>query len=725
LSGLIQEFKRRNVFRVAVAYAIVSWLVVQVADTAVPALRLPDWVPSLIFLLIALGFLPTLIFAWAFELTPEGIKREKDVDRSQSITGNTGKKLNQITLVALALVVILVVADRFIAPRDDSQSSAEAAPLADDDVSIAVLPFTDMSPDRDQDYFSDGITEEILNGLAKLKVMKVAGRTSSFAFKGRNEDLRDIGLALGVQHVLEGSVRKDGNKLRITAQLIKVSDGFHLWSETYDRELDDVFAVQDEISAAIVKELRGNLLGEEIVTPGANAIDVTTYQDYLAARQLIQRRTNASLTRAREMLQRIVAAEPAYPPALTSLAEVVLLLRGDVFSSYGDMDADESRAIAAPLLQRALQIDPNFADAFAVQGLTYYSDGEWALAEQSLARAVELNPSLSNAWNWRSINARANNQFDDAERYIDEAIKIDPLWLTPNSNVIYSLVSEGRMDEAFARIERLRPFHQDASGFHGIDAFVLRQTGQLAASNKAAKRSYELAPDTPSASMGLVFNYVLLQEPTQAIALIPPFMSVMQNYLTGTWDEAMPQLQAMLGDQPLDGNPMLIGAYVAGAVYLEDYERVADLYDEYDQDAQALVDGRFVGSASDYAHALKEVERVDEANELLQAWHVTLERRRTSGMNDTDHIVDWAIYSSLTGDHDAALAGLDKAVERGWRVPFWQYTGVLRQYFGDPRFEAIRKKNLDAINSERAKLGLEPVLRVGEFYVPAAEPEAG
>jgi len=258
LSSLIQEFKRRNVFRVAVAYAIVSWLVVQVADTAVPALRLPDWVPSLVFLLIALGFVPTLLFAWAFELTPDGIKRAKDVDRSQSITGDTGRKLNQITLVALALVVALVVADRFIAPRDPSQSSAAATSATADEVSIAVLPFADMSPEKDQDYFSDGITEEILNGLAKLKVMKVAGRTSSFAFKGRNEDLRDIGMALGVQHVLEGSVRKDGNKLRITAQLIKVSDGFHLWSETYDRELDDVFAVQDEISAAIVKELRGS-----------------------------------------------------------------------------------------------------------------------------------------------------------------------------------------------------------------------------------------------------------------------------------------------------------------------------------------------------------------------------------------------------------------------------------------------------------------------------------
>jgi len=242
------------------------------------------------------------------------------------------------------------------------------------------------------------------------------------------------------------------------------------------------------------------------------------------------------------MLEGIVAQEPDYPPALTSLAEVVVLLRGGYWNAYGEVDPDEARAIAAPLLQRALQIDPDFADAFAVQGLTLYSDGEYQQAELALRRAVELNPSLSNAWNWRSITARGDGRLDDAERYIGEALKIDPLWLTPNNNVMFSLASQWRMDEAFALLERLRPFHQDTAGFHNMDAFLLRETGQLAASNSAAKRSYELDPDTPSIGLGLAFSYLLLQDTETAIEFVPPMMGIMRTYLMGTWEEALPEL---------------------------------------------------------------------------------------------------------------------------------------------------------------------------------------
>jgi hypothetical protein len=205
----IEEFKRRNVFRVAVAYAVFTWLILQVADTAAPLLRLPDWVSSFILLVVGLLFIPTLVFAWAFELTTEGIKRQTEVDRDQSITAATGKKLNYATIGALLLVVVVVASERFLFPPSSAPGPAAIA-AESGEVSIAVLPFADMSPNHDQDYFSDGISEEILNGLAQLKGINVAGRTSSFAFKGRNEDLREIGIALGVQHVVEGSVRKDG-----------------------------------------------------------------------------------------------------------------------------------------------------------------------------------------------------------------------------------------------------------------------------------------------------------------------------------------------------------------------------------------------------------------------------------------------------------------------------------------------------------------------------------
>ncbi|MBT8067729.1 MAG: adenylyl cyclase, partial [Gammaproteobacteria bacterium] len=239
--SIFAELKRRNVFRVGIAYLVASWVLMQVVDVISPVFELPEWAPKLIFLLLAIGLVPALIFAWAFELTPEGIKRESEVSPEGSITRSTGRKLNFVIIGFLVAAVALLLVERQLKTGDVPEAATEVATAADTGArSIAVLPFVNMSSDAEQEFFSDGITEEILNSLASVKELKVAGRTSSFAFKGQNDDLRRIGDALGVEHILEGSVRKAGAKVRITAQLIQVDDGFHLWSETYDRELTDV-----------------------------------------------------------------------------------------------------------------------------------------------------------------------------------------------------------------------------------------------------------------------------------------------------------------------------------------------------------------------------------------------------------------------------------------------------------------------------------------------------
>ena len=238
--SFIAELKRRNVIKVAIAYVIVAWLLLQVADVMLPTFGSPAWVMRAFSFLLILCFPLALLFAWAFELTPDGVKREKDIDPTESIAHATGRKLDFVIIAVLVLAVGFLVVDRYSAPPASvSQQVVEK--------SIAVLPFVNMSDDAGNEYFSDGISEEILNSLAKVKDLKVAGRTSSFAFKGRNENLRTIGEALGVSHILEGSVRKAGAQVRITAQLVKADDGYHLWSQAYDRELTDIFAIQDEI----------------------------------------------------------------------------------------------------------------------------------------------------------------------------------------------------------------------------------------------------------------------------------------------------------------------------------------------------------------------------------------------------------------------------------------------------------------------------------------------
>ncbi len=293
-----EELKRRNVAKVAVLYIIAAWLLLQVTDVLSSLLTVPEWTGSLVVLLLLLGFFPVMVFSWVYEITPEGLKREKDIDRSQSISPGTGRKINILIIVMLVLAIGGLIVDRLIpetTPVTDEMDMGEAADAQQltaekfapaPDRSIAVLPFVNMSDDAGNEYFSEGISEEILNSLAKVKDLKVAGRTSSFSFKGRNEDLRTIGEALGVTHILEGSVRKAGAHVRITAQLIKADDGFHLWSDTYDRELTDIFAIQDEIAQAIFDQLKLHLTGEQgDIRFAASRADVSAYDLYLEAKQ--------------------------------------------------------------------------------------------------------------------------------------------------------------------------------------------------------------------------------------------------------------------------------------------------------------------------------------------------------------------------------------------------------------------------------------------------------
>ena len=264
---LFNELKRRNVFRVGIAYVIAAWLIAQVLQLVFESFGTPDWVMKTVLVLLATGLPLVLFLAWAFEMTPEGIKRESEVDRSQSITSQTGRKLNSAITGVLVVALAYFIFDKFVldASRDAalveatkqevSEQPTEVPEVsADMDKSIAVLPFVNISGDQENEYFSDGLTEELLNSLARIKELKVTGRTSSFAFKGKSTDLREIGQTLGVAHILEGSVRKAQNRVRITAQLIKADDGYHMWSDTFDRELDDIFAIQEEIATRVANE---------------------------------------------------------------------------------------------------------------------------------------------------------------------------------------------------------------------------------------------------------------------------------------------------------------------------------------------------------------------------------------------------------------------------------------------------------------------------------------
>ncbi|MGI9222507.1 MAG: hypothetical protein ACR2QS_15885 [Woeseiaceae bacterium] len=346
--SLFEELKRRNVFRVAIAYLITAWLLIQLADILIPMLTLPEWVARLVFLLLVILFIPTLIAAWALELTPEGLKLEKDVDRSASITPTTGKKLNGMTIGLLALAVAVLLVDKFFLSDGDTPVAASEAVLVDK--SIAVLPFADLSQEQDQEWFADGLAEEILNALARTPDLLVASRTSTFAYKGSDKDLRLIATELGVAHILEGSVRRAGDRLRVTAQLIRASDGFHLWSQNYDRDVADVIDMQEDLATNI-----------------ANAMETTMDPDALA-----------------DMLRVGTQSVDAYQAYLRGMG---------FLDSSGETGNREDDIRAYEKFEEARQLDPGFSEAHAEAAFFWQNQATPTMQSSNLSDAskTEIN----------------------------------------------------------------------------------------------------------------------------------------------------------------------------------------------------------------------------------------------------------------------------------------------------------------------------------------------
>lgn len=450
----IAELKRRSVLRVAGLYAIVGWVVIQIADIVVPALGIPPWALSFIILIVALGAPIALVLAWAYEVTPEGIKRTQDVAERAPAPRRTGRKLDFAIIGVLVAVLAYVVIDNYVLhkPARRTASSTEA--------SIAVLPFIDLSPTRDQEYFTDGISEELLNLLAQVQGFRVAGRTSAFSFKGRNEDLRLIGNKLGVDNVLEGSVRKQGDQIRVTAQLVKVADGYHVWSDTYDRKLDDVFAIQTDIATQVVAELRKTLLDTVPATPAVGKSlptkSVEAYSHYLRGRHLLRPRNRAGMESGLEEFERAVELDPDFAQAHVGIANSLLLLESYKQRSLASVEPRVSTAI-----ERALELDPNCGEALALRALLLRAQGAPASPQLPLLeRAVSLSPSDSQARNWLAQAYGSSGRARDEIRTYQRAYEIDPLEPVILQNYALATHRRGQRVEAerlVAELEVLLP----------------------------------------------------------------------------------------------------------------------------------------------------------------------------------------------------------------------------------------------------------------------------
>ena len=358
--SLVSELRRRNVLRVGAAYIVAAWLVIQVVETIFPAFDFGDAAVRIVVIALTIGLIPVLVFAWAFELTPEGLKRDHEVDRSQPIAPHTGKKLDRMIMVVLALALGYFAFDKFVLSESREVTIAEEAHQAGrtealvesyGEKSIAMLPFVDMSSNKDQEYMSDGIAEELLNLLAKIPELRVISRSSAFSYKGMDIRLADVARELNVAHILEGSVRKAGNQVRITAQLVEARSDTHLWSKTYDRTLDDIFAIQDEIAAKVVAQLKVTLLGE---VPKIAQTDPEAFALFLQARYLSLQWTPESFEQSNALYEQALAIDPNYAAAWAGMAGNCINQAG-----WGMRPAAEGYPLAREMLQKALAIDPD------------------------------------------------------------------------------------------------------------------------------------------------------------------------------------------------------------------------------------------------------------------------------------------------------------------------------------------------------------------------------
>ena len=438
------ELKRRNVFRVAVAYLVASWLLLQIVDVLVPILDLPGWVGKLVFLVIVIGVIPVLIFSWAYEMTPEGLKPESEVDHDQATTLQTAKKLDRVTIILLLIVTGIIMIDRFIPETVDqpvipsktlaSGALMATAPAEVIGASIAVLPFVNMSADPENEFFSDGIAEEILNVLASISDLKVAARTSAFSYKGTKTNISRIAEELGVTHILEGSVRKSSNQVLVSAKLIKADDGFNVWSQTYDRELINIFAIQDEIAESIAAALKVSLRLESRPAgnlTGTNSIEA--YEHYLKGISLWHERTLTSLESASKEFEAAATLDPQFAKAWAGQALV-----WTVYNTYANKAVADAHDRARTAARRALSLDPESVESMAVLGLVTKNH---SVAFEYFDRAIELSPSSANTYHWYAVRLQRLGDPEASLAMARKAWTLDPR--APNNSYTLALGLSG------------------------------------------------------------------------------------------------------------------------------------------------------------------------------------------------------------------------------------------------------------------------------------------
>lgn len=674
--SLFSELQRRNVFRVTVAYVVSAWLLAQVADLVLDNIGAPEWVMQTILLVLLLGLAPVVFFSWAYEVTPDGIKREADVDRSESITHVTSRKLDRTITFVLVLAVAYFAADKFLLSpaqpvtlQEPTETSGEVTEPFATGNTIAVLPFVNMSDDKENEFFSDGLSEELLNVLAKNSALQVAARTSSFSLKGEKLEIREIGRRLNVDHVLEGSVRKSGDRIRITAQLIRADNGFHLWSDTYDRDLDNIFEVQDEIAAKITAALLPHVVGEaQAGTRMAETSDyeppAEAYQDYLLARDSFNRGNATGYEEAYELLQSLVRKFPGYAEAQALYAHVAFMNSARV---GGDVPWIIAEAQVRRALEKASALKPGLPEIYLVEGLLHARSRDPRAATDFFERAIELNPSYAEAYRHLSEAAMDLGREVQAWEALETARRLDPISVSTLDWVIRQATEHDRpemADEAMRVLRQIAPEIADHLQIHLYD-----DNGQAARAAIALEDFRANWPDENPHDSFLAGLYAVLGKTDEGMALDLSAKAYIAAEL-GQRELALAAMEeaAATRTDPHDHADLYWVTYLNLGMRKEALEVLSDLW--YGYAAEDLGPKMDYGDLFALIQLLQDSGRAEEATPLAE---ILIEQEVAAG-RENDY---WIMM--LQGKYEEALDLLIERTRNG-RPPAG-FTGVRSTYF--------------------------------------------
>lgn len=704
--GLIAELKRRNVFRMLGLYLVAAWLIIQVANNILPAFGTPPWVLKTLIIALAVGLLPAAALCWAFEFTPDGLKRESEADADAAEEKRTAVRLNRLLIGVLALALAYFMVDKFIlgraaAPEAPLTAAVQAAVAGQERPSIAVLPFDNRSALAEDAFFVDGMHDDILTQLSKISGLKVISRTSVESFRDSKLPLREIARRLGVKTILEGGVQRGGNRVRINIQLIDAASDAHLWAETYDRELsaENIFAIQSEVTAAITASLKTRLSsGEKARMADIPTTSLAAWEAYQLGRQRMAKRSSEALTDAIGFFRQAIARDPAFTLAHVGLADALLL---EINYSGADLAAateEAERSIAT-----AMRLDPASAEVWTTAASIDSYRQHFVQAEVKYRKAIALNPNYATAHHWYGTMLSGTGRVDESIASVRKAVELDPLSAVINSDLASKYEQVGRFDEAIAGYQRVIEIDPSmALPYYSKGILLAYVRRDFLSAAPLLDKAYVLDPGNPFIPLLAAVIRGDLFDDAGALRLLAvqrakhpdnPMVRMGQAYISNY--KGQTSAAEAYAREVLQLNPQTTSVLADFSMRRGDYAGALALYEKTNPELlkeTATVNINNVREAIVLAAVLAKTGSPAQAERLL-AGAETLARPPNSRLGFFGYgLIDVEI-ALIRGDRALALRRLRAAYDEGWRGPFWRYyrdiDPVLSEIRGTPEFTAV------------------------------------